>query len=91
MKRLLRETTKIIIIVKKIDLVRHFDFYCMHHLKSSDHVYQFKDWYTTVTFPESTWFIDNLKYVRDNTYENTERVINNYLEENGLIWNPKKL
>jgi len=63
--------------------LRHFDFYCAHHLKSNKHIEEYKKWYG-VAFPENTWFISNLKYVRGNTYEENERVINNYLRVNEL-------
>lgn len=65
------------------DSMRHFDFYCAHHLKSNEHIEEYKEWYNTA-FPKNTWFIDNLKYVRGNTYEENERVINNYLRVNEL-------
>jgi len=68
----------------KQDTIRHFDFYCFHHLKNDKHIDQFKDWYETIGFPEATWFVKNLKYISGNTYDHNAKVIHDYLLTNEL-------
>ena len=62
---------------------RNFDYYCVHHLKNSAHIEEYKNWYNWA-FPENTWFIDNLKYVSWNTFSDNEEVIRKYLRDNNL-------
>ena len=62
----------------KQDKIRHFYFYTIHNLKSNEHIEQFRDWHKII-YPESNCFISNLKYTRENTYDENKVLIDKYL------------